>query len=119
VVAGEVKALAQQTAKATADISQQVTEIQSVAGEAASAVAAIGGRIHEIDGIAASIADAVEQQAAEETRMIARSIGSVTEASGETGHNAEQVLLASAELARNAEILSGGIATFATKAANL
>lgn len=51
--------------------------------------------------------------------MLATTISGVTEASGETGFNAEQVLMAAAELARNAETLNAGVATFVRKVADL
>ncbi len=51
VVASEVKALANQTAKATEEISAQIQDIQTATGEAVSAIQAIGGTIAEIDEI--------------------------------------------------------------------
>ena len=68
VVASEVKALANQTAKATEEISAQVQGIQNATGEAVSAIQAIGGTIAEIDGISNEIAAAVEQQGAGDAR---------------------------------------------------
>src|SRR6201996_770750 len=62
VVASEVKALANQTAKATEEISSQVQSIQSATGDAVNAIQAIGGTIAEIDEISKEIATAVEQQ---------------------------------------------------------
>ena len=64
VVASEVKALANQTAKATEEISAQIQDIQNATGEAVSAIQAIGGTIAEIDEISSQIAAAVEQQGA-------------------------------------------------------
>ena len=64
VVASEVKALANQTAKATEEISAQVQDIQNATGEAVNAIQAIGGTIAEIDEISSQIAAAVEQQGA-------------------------------------------------------
>ncbi len=71
VVASEVKALANQTAKATEEISAQIQSIQSATGEAVSAIQAIGGTIAEIDEISSAIAAAVDQQGAA-TREICR-----------------------------------------------
>jgi methyl-accepting chemotaxis protein len=80
VVASEVKALANQTAKATEEISAQVQDIQNATNEAVSAIQAIGGTISEIDSISNQISAAVEQQGTA-TREIA---GSVQQAAGGT-----------------------------------
>ncbi len=64
VVAQEVKTLAGQTAKATADIAAQVTAIQGASGEVVTAIAGIGRVIEEIRGILASISAATEEQSA-------------------------------------------------------
>ncbi|MDR3464957.1 MAG: HAMP domain-containing methyl-accepting chemotaxis protein [Xanthobacteraceae bacterium] len=64
VVASEVKSLANQTAKATDEISQQITAVQQVANEAMDAIRAIGGTIGEVSEVATAIAAAVEQQGA-------------------------------------------------------
>src|SRR5207237_10444148 len=60
VVASEVKALANQTAKATEEISAQIQDIQDATGEAVNAIQAIGGTIAEIDEISNEIAAAVD-----------------------------------------------------------
>ncbi len=62
IVAGEVKALASQTRRATEDITRQVLSIQSVSRESADAIKAIGSVIDQIDQVSTSIASAVEQQ---------------------------------------------------------
>ncbi len=74
VVASEVKNLASQTAKATDEITQQITAIQSATNEAVDAVRGIGQVVSEVDGIASAIAAAVEEQGAA-TQEIARTIG--------------------------------------------
>lgn len=88
VVASEVKALANQTAKATEEISAQVHSIQSATGEAVNAIQAIGGTIAEIDEISSQIAAAVDQQGAA-TREIA---GNVQQAADGTRHVSENIL---------------------------
>ncbi|RYF65156.1 MAG: sigma-70 family RNA polymerase sigma factor, partial [Comamonadaceae bacterium] len=60
VVAAEVKELANQTAKATAEIGQQITQIQGATGQAVQAIGGITTRIEEISSVATSIAAAVE-----------------------------------------------------------
>ncbi|MGY4283837.1 methyl-accepting chemotaxis protein [Bradyrhizobium sp. LM2.7] len=62
VVASEVKALAEQTAKATGDISQQIAGIQSATENSVGAIKAIGDTITKMSEIASAIASAVEQQ---------------------------------------------------------
>jgi len=105
VVAGEVKELANQTARATEQISEQITAIQHQSGGAADAIAHIGEIIQRMNEINQSIAAATEEQN-EATREIARSvqfasdathraseeIGGVTESAVETGRAAENVL---------------------------
>ena len=98
VVANEVKALANQTAQATEEISSQIQSIQAATGEAVSAIQAIGGTIAEINEISNAIATAVEQQgsatreisgnvqqAANGTREVNENIVGVAEASGDLG----------------------------------
>jgi len=104
VVAGEVKSLAAQTATATEEISRQVEEIQSATGQAVTAIRSIGGAISGIDEKMTAIAAAVEeqraatteisrnfQQAAQGTREVTDTIGSVARLNQETG-NAGTVL---------------------------
>ncbi len=79
VVAAEVKELANQTAKATEEISGQIGEIQGVTDQAVSAIATITGRIREIDTVATSIAVAVEQQGAA-TQEIVRNVAQASTA---------------------------------------
>jgi len=104
VVASEVKALANQTAKATEDIAQQVTNIQGSTQQAVSAVKDISRVIAEISQISSMIATAVEEQgaatreisrnvqeAANGTREVSANISDVTRAAAETGEAAERV----------------------------
>jgi methyl-accepting chemotaxis protein len=72
VVASEVKSLATQTARATEEISQQISAVQNVASEAVEAIKGIGGIIGEVSQVATAIAAAVEQQGAA-TQEITRS----------------------------------------------
>jgi methyl-accepting chemotaxis protein len=64
VVASEVKSLASQTAKATEEISEQISDIQKVAGEAIDAIKGIGSIIGEVNEVATAIAAAVQEQGA-------------------------------------------------------
>lgn len=86
VVASEVKALANQTAKATEDISMQIQDIQSATGEAVGAIQAIVGTIAEINEISGAIATAVDQQNAA-TREIAGNIQQAATGSSDVNEN--------------------------------
>jgi len=77
VVAGEVKNLANQTAKATDEISSQITAVQNATRDAVTAIQNIGGTIVSINEISTSVASAVEQQSAA-TQEIARNIESAS-----------------------------------------
>lgn len=125
VVASEVKNLANQTAKATEEIGQQIGGVQTATQEAVAAIKEIGGIIQRINEISGAIAAAVEEQGAA-TREIARSVEqasegaseastnvrAVTEAASESGQAAGEVLTASSELARQAERLRGEVDRF-------
>ncbi|MGU3422870.1 methyl-accepting chemotaxis protein [Methylobacterium sp. D54C] len=125
VVASEVKALAEQTAKATEEIGRQIGQIQAVTGQAVAAIGGITGRIREIDTVATSIAAAVEQQGAatqEIVRNVAQAsagtsevtgnIAGVAQASEETGAAASQVLSAASEMSRQSEHLGAEVGRF-------
>ncbi len=125
VVASEVKALAEQTARATGEISGQIAQIQASTGSAVTSIAGITARIREISGVATSIAAAVEEQGAatqEIVRNVAQAsagtnevtgnIAGVAQASEETGAAAGQVLSASSELSRQSEYLGAEVARF-------
>jgi methyl-accepting chemotaxis protein len=79
VVATEVKSLAVQTAKATEEISAQISAVQDSTGSAVSAIGAIATRMQEINRHTASVAGAVEQQRAA-TQEISRNVASAADA---------------------------------------
>ncbi|WP_207461405.1 methyl-accepting chemotaxis protein [Azospirillum sp. SYSU D00513] len=125
VVASEVKALANQTAKATEDIQTKVQEIQQATGGAQVAVQGIGETIGRMSEIAGTIAAAVEQQgaatrdissnvqqAARGTQEVTGNISGVNQAAAETGSAATQVLGAASGLSREAETLRREVQTF-------
>lgn len=90
VVASEVKNLAQQTARATEEISAQVKEVQGSTGTAVSAIDSIAltiGRIHEVSSV---IAAAVEEQAAA-TQEIARNVEQAARGTDDVTTNINQV----------------------------
>ena len=82
VVANEVKSLANQTAKATDEISSQIAEIQSATQSTVGAVQGIARSIHEVETISTGIASAVEEQGAA-TAEIARSVAQTSNAAME------------------------------------
>jgi methyl-accepting chemotaxis protein len=125
VVASEVKALANQTAKATEEISAQIQDIQAATGEAVNAIQAIGGTIAEIDEISSAIANAVDQQgaatrdivgnaqqAASGTRDVNDKLLSVTRASDEAGLAASSLLDAANGLSLQSERLKSEVDSF-------
>lgn len=125
VVATEVKSLADQTAKATEEIGQQVTEIQGATNNAVGAIEAISGTIKTVDDIASSIAAAVEQQgaatqeiagnvqqAAQGTQSVDSSISMVSQAANETGTAATQVQSACGKLNAESDKLNTAVDEF-------
>jgi len=125
VVASEVKSLATQTAKATEDISRQITQIQTATKEAVAAIQGIGATIGEISAIAAAIAVAVEQQgsatqeiarnvqqAAIGTQEVTSNIAGVSDGANGTGTTAVNVLEAAGKLARQADELHGEVGRY-------
>jgi methyl-accepting chemotaxis protein len=115
VVAHEVKNLANQTARATQEIGEQVGAVQVATTKAVGAIGGIVARIGEINEIAAAIASAVEeqsaataeiarnvQQAAQGTQEVSSHIGGVTQSASETGAAAGQVLSSAQSLSKEA-----------------
>ena len=113
VVASEVKALAEQTAKATGEISQQISGIQGATNESVTAIKEISSTIEKLSEISSTIAAAVEeqgaatqeisrnvQQAAQGTQQVSSNITDVQRGATETGTASSQVLSA-------AQMLSG------------
>lgn len=111
VVASEVKNLANQTARATDQINQQVGEIQGATQNAVEAIGSITGIIAEISEISSTIASAVEEQSAA-TQVVNENIDGVNQASAETGQAAGEVLEAARELSVQAEQLSAQVQKF-------
>ena len=125
VVAHEVKALAGQTAKATAEIGQNVGMIQTSTRNAVDAVREIGNAVRDINEVTSNIAGAVGQQdaatreisanaqlAAHGNETLVANIGSLSDAIGETSKTATSVLSASTELTSTAETLSREVDKF-------
>jgi methyl-accepting chemotaxis protein len=125
VVAGEVKNLANQTAKATEEIASQIGSMQGVTGEAVDAITEIGRTIDDINRIAASVAASIDQQdaaareiarnvqqAAVGTEEISSNIVVVRQAADDTGSAARDVLGAAHTLSADADRLSTEVERF-------
>lgn len=128
VVASEVKNLASQTAKATADISTQITEIQDATETSATAITDISDSIQELSAFSTAIASAVDQQAAatqeiasnvhlaaQATQDVSSNIASVSSSAEESQSSASGVLGAAGELAQQAEQLKTEVSSFVAK----
>ena len=125
VVASEVKALAEQTAKATGEIGQQISGIQAATQESVNAIKEISGTIEKLSEISSTIAAAVEeqgavtqeisrnvQQAAQGTHQVSSNITDVQRGAGETGSASSQVLSAARSLSGDSNRLKLEVGKF-------
>jgi methyl-accepting chemotaxis protein len=125
VVASEVKALAEQTAKATGEISAQISGIQTATQESVGAIKEIGDTIGRMSEIASTIASAVEeqgaatqeisrnvQQAAQGTMQVSSNITDVQRGASETGSASTQVLSAAQSLSLDSTRLKDEVSKF-------
>ncbi len=125
VVASEVKALAEQTAKATGEIGQQISGIQSATQESVTAIQAISGTIEKLSEISSTIAASIEQQgsatqeisrnvqqAAQGTQEVSSNITDVQRGASETGSASSQVLSAAQSLSGDSNRLKLEVSRF-------
>jgi methyl-accepting chemotaxis protein len=125
VVASEVKALAEQTAKATGEISAQISGIQAATQDSVVAISEIGATIGKMSEIASTIASAVEeqgaatqeisrnvQQAAQGTHQVSANIGDVQRGASEAGSASSQVLSAAKSLSGESSRLKREVGKF-------
>ena len=125
VVANEVKELAQETARATEDISRRIASIQVGTIGAADAISGISSIIEQISEFQTSIASAVEEQTATTSEMtrsiaeaaagsthIASSISGVADAAALTTSGVGEAQQATAELERMSAELQRGVDGF-------
>jgi methyl-accepting chemotaxis protein len=127
VVASEVKALAEQTAKATGEIGQQIGSIQTATQESVNAIKEISSTIERLSEISSTIAAAVEeqgaatqeiarnvQQAAQGTQQVSSNITDVQRGATETGTASSQVLSAAQMLSNDSNRLKLEVSKFLT-----
>jgi methyl-accepting chemotaxis protein len=125
VVASEVKALAEQTAKATGEIGHQISSIQTATQESVAAIAQISGTIEKLSEISSTIAAAVEeqgaatqeisrnvQQAARGTQQVSTNINDVQRGATETGSASSQLLAAAKSLSGDSNRLKLEVGKF-------
>ena len=127
VVASEVKALAEQTAKATGEIGQQINGIQAATQDSVNAIKEISTTIEKLSEISSTIAAAVEeqgaatqeisrnvQQAAQGTQQVSSNITDVQRGANETGSASSQVLSAAQTLSADSGRLKTEVSKFLT-----
>lgn len=125
VVASEVKNLANQTGKATEEISAQIAAVQAGTTEAVSAIGQISKVIEEMNEISGSVAAAVQEQTAATseiarnvdqasagTKEVSSSIAAVESAARDTGAAATQIQGSATDLSKQAEFLREEVAKF-------
>jgi methyl-accepting chemotaxis protein len=125
VVASEVKALAEQTSKATGEIGQQISGIQAATQDSVNAIKEISVTIEKLSEISATIASAVEeqgaatqeisrnvQQAAQGTQAVSANITDVQRGATETGSASSQVLSAAKSLSGDSGRLRSEVSKF-------
>ena len=122
VVASEVKSLANQTARATEDITRQIGDIRRSAEESAEAIGAIQASMHETSAATSSITEAVERQEAstqsmagnirhmvDGTKRVSGSITDVRAIVGETSGVARQMLDMAADMEKKVQALDAAV----------
>lgn len=125
VVAGEVKSLANQTAKATDEISGQISAVQDRTKETVGAIRKIASVIDKVRQISSGIASAVEEQdaatreiarniqeAAQGAQIVSENIESIASVSENTVTGAGQVASTSSDLAQKSETMRAEVSHF-------
>ena len=125
VVANEVKNLANQTAKATEDISKQIVEIQDATSDAVQSMDTINSSIEDISSAVETIASAVDEQssatreisqsvlsASDNTRSVSENIADVESSAAETSSTSDNLLSEANILQKKSEDLESNVAGF-------
>jgi methyl-accepting chemotaxis protein len=118
IVAAEVKSLANQTAKATDEISAHILGMQGATHESVAAIKEIGATIGQISTIASTIASAVSQQNSA-TQEIAQNVQSVAQGTQEVAGNITKVNRGAAETGAASEEVRNSARTLAAESAQL
>ncbi|NVJ99191.1 MAG: HAMP domain-containing protein [Alphaproteobacteria bacterium] len=127
VVASEVKSLANQTAKATEDITAQISEMQGLTRAAVNAMKAIDETIGQLNQVTLAISSAIEEQeavtaeisrsvqyASEQTDKVASEIGQVTQGANQTGEASNSVMTVAEKLEGLSSSINGDVNQFLT-----
>ncbi len=125
VVAQEVKTLAEQTSKATDEISSHIAAVQGATNNVVQAIEGISGTIRRIDEISGAIATSIDEQgaatgeiaqnvhqAAQGTQEVSASISSVSTAAADTGRVSTEIVRSASELSAQANRLRRQVDTF-------
>lgn len=125
VVASEVKALAEQTSKATDDIRKKVTEIQEFSSDVANAISNVSVSVTSLDEMNATVAAAVEEQrvtlqdvarntqeAAAGVGMVSDGIRNVSSSANNTAENVEEIMSQCQELSTSSQSVEREVDTF-------
>jgi methyl-accepting chemotaxis protein len=125
IVAGEVKELAQETARATEDITGRITAIQQATGQAIEAMRAVSQVVQDISGVQSSVASAVQEQShmtneirrgineiADNSERIGGNVAGLTSTTGSSKESANSTREAARELAAMAVELEQVVSTF-------
>ena len=111
VVAAEVKSLANQTAKATEEIEQQVRGVQDSSQATAGTIRQIADVVSRVSAIGITVSSAVEEQEAA-TREVSSNINGVNQAAEETGRSSTELLNIAKSVSSLAVDLEGEVETF-------
>lgn len=125
VVAQEVKTLAEQTSKATDEISSQIAAVQGATNEVVRAIEGISGTIRRIDEISTAISTSIDEQgaatgeiaqnvaqAAQGTQEVSSSITNVSAAAANTGRVSSDIVHAASDLSNQAQRLRNQVDIF-------
>ena len=125
VVASEVKVLAQDTAKATDHITDQIRHIQGIVDDAVSNISTVSSTIRKVDEISDSISTSISEQsqvistihqnvenAAEKTAQTTDSIQNVSATADETSHSTRDLLCAANDISQQSESLNSAVNQF-------
>jgi len=128
VVAQEVKTLAEQTSKATDEISSQISAVQGATNDVVKAIEGISGTIRRIDEISTAIATSIDEQgaatgeiaqnvhqAAQGTQEVSSSITRVSAAAADTGRVSGDIVNAASDLSGQAKRLRTQVDTFVAR----